>query len=461
VVNNTLAADGVNNYFLRFNIYSSTWYLNGRRVPDDPLFAIITSADIPADNGVIQEIDEILIPPGPDEQQTILESLAANPAFSIMSDALTEVDLSGVNLTAYTLFAPTDDAFTFLPPGVRNIILGDPVALQQFVLYHMVSSTYFTVGLLNSLYPTLEGNPVAVFRPALPVKRQTDVTGPLIVNGVQASQTNLHREDGVIHVLDHVLFPPDLCLAPKGDGGRSLADASFWCQQLRSALQRRYHCVRYLSSDLLEFVQWIANTSSYFSGVTTLTEAKNLACGSTSSLDTLTYALWLDVASGNTFVGANVVDFCDPYRTSSWYTKQSYDYHCTQFSFNTTTTTPPPDLGTVGDLLRAAESALISQNRTARTVSTTNLHNLFQKQPPGASGCPNTCGASATAARAISDQTAYYEDSSNLPSGGMSAGTAAAIGSAVTAVVVIVIIAVLVASMRDRVAQFISTKDLP
>jgi hypothetical protein len=214
--------------------------------------------------------------------------------------------------------------------------------------------------------------------------------------------------------------------------------------------------MKFSSDVLLQYVQWIASTSGYFSDVTTLKKAKAAAC-STNTLLAQSYALWLDAAYGNVLMGVNLQDFCITSQTSSWYKKKSYNYYCRKFTY------PPPnspvnltDVQTVGDALFYAEAALYSTKKPVRTAYTEFLQLLFTKQAPGAGGCPNTCGSSAAAARAISETISkvFTGDSSFYAS--MDPGVAAAVSAVVTAVVIISLTALLAYFMRDRVVKILA-----
>lgn len=116
-------------------------------------------------------------------------------------DALLDSDEADV-----TVWAPNDDAFDALPPGVLDDLLADPEALTQILAYHVTPLTYFS-GALADLdgedLPTLLGLPVTI-----------SVEGDdLFVNDAQVIPPfNLDGEDaGIVHTINTVLLPPDVC----------------------------------------------------------------------------------------------------------------------------------------------------------------------------------------------------------------------------------------------------------
>ena len=107
-----------------------------------------------------------------------------------------------------TLFAPTDDAFKALPPGVLDQLMNDPQMLEQLLEQHLIdggvtSADFATGKILRSSTAT-----------ALLLNRSEDGTG-FIVNGVPISQVDLPATNGTIHVIDRLLYP----LTGAADGG--------------------------------------------------------------------------------------------------------------------------------------------------------------------------------------------------------------------------------------------------
>jgi uncharacterized surface protein with fasciclin (FAS1) repeats/ribose 5-phosphate isomerase RpiB len=100
----------------------------------------------------------------------------------------------------FTVFAPTDNAFAALPPGVLDDLLMDPTGtLAQILLYHVhagaVSSSELSDGQMVS---TLQGESMSVTIDG------TDV----FVNDAQVIIVDLEAENGLVHVIDAVLSIP-------------------------------------------------------------------------------------------------------------------------------------------------------------------------------------------------------------------------------------------------------------
>jgi len=167
----------------------------------------VTSTDIEASNGVVHVIDKVLVPgmqeaasnETPEESKSIAE-IAVAGGFNTLVAALSAADLvetlSGDG--AFTVFAPTDDAFAALPEGMLEGLLADTESLTQILLYHVVGDVVMadTVVTLDEA-ETLEGSKVEI----------EVVDGKVFVNDSQVTSTDIEASNGVIHVIDKVLVP--------------------------------------------------------------------------------------------------------------------------------------------------------------------------------------------------------------------------------------------------------------
>src|SRR3954452_5779031 len=115
---------------------------------------------------------------------------------------LTAVDAAGLGETLadggpFTVFAPTDDAFAALPQGIAERLLAEPPALARVVAYHVVPGRITSAQITHvSKQQTVEGGVL-----------ELAVNGSVTVNGATVIQADIEAENGVIHVIDRVLFP--------------------------------------------------------------------------------------------------------------------------------------------------------------------------------------------------------------------------------------------------------------
>lgn len=131
---------------------------------------------------------------------TIVDVAVSNPAFSTLVGALQAADLVTTlqGPGPFTVFAPTNDAFAQIPPGVLNFLLANPEALEDVLLYHVVSGARdlrFQFRARDIV--TAQGQDVFVDR---------DDDELQINNSIVTGQV-IRTDNGVIYVIDSVLLP--------------------------------------------------------------------------------------------------------------------------------------------------------------------------------------------------------------------------------------------------------------
>ncbi|NXG74644.1 POSTN protein, partial [Baryphthengus martii] len=150
-----------------------------------------------ATNGVVHVIDRVLTAVGNTIQDFIEveDDLSSFRAAAITSDVLDILGRPG----HYTLFAPTNEAFERLPRGTLERIMGDKVASEALVKFHILNTLQCSEAITGgAVYETLEGNTVEV-----------GCDGEsLTVNGVKmVKRKDIVTSNGVIHLIDEVLIP--------------------------------------------------------------------------------------------------------------------------------------------------------------------------------------------------------------------------------------------------------------
>ncbi len=132
---------------------------------------------------------------------TVVDVAAADGRFATL---VTAIEAAGLAETLsgdgpFTIFAPTDQAFAALPEGTLDELLADIPALTNVLLYHVVEGQVMAadVATLESA-DTLLGQPLTITVEGDTVK----------VNDAQVVVTDVEASNGVIHVIDTVLLPP-------------------------------------------------------------------------------------------------------------------------------------------------------------------------------------------------------------------------------------------------------------
>ncbi len=97
----------------------------------------------------------------------------------------------------FTIFAPTDEAFSKLPDGMVESLLKNPTELKKVLKYHLIKGNIFSGDLNNrSSVLTVLGSPVSI-----------DTSDGVLVNNAKVITADLKATNGVIHVIDKVLLP--------------------------------------------------------------------------------------------------------------------------------------------------------------------------------------------------------------------------------------------------------------
>lgn len=196
--------------------------------------ANVTATDILASNGVIHVIDSVIMPPtmSAGAAMTTTDAMTDTAAmtetmemtataemttsniisvalgagnFTTLAAALTAADLVTTLQSEgpFTVFAPTDEAFAKLPAGtVEDLLKPENKAnLIKVLTYHVVPGrvTATDVSKLTSA-KTVEGQEITIKVEG----------GNVIINGATVTAADIMASNGVIHVIDTVILPPDM-----------------------------------------------------------------------------------------------------------------------------------------------------------------------------------------------------------------------------------------------------------
>jgi transforming growth factor-beta-induced protein len=134
---------------------------------------------------------------------TIVEIAVADGRFNTLVAAVQAAGLvDALNSEGpLTVFAPTDDAFAALPEGTVEALLEDIPTLTDILLYHVVAGKAMAADVVElTSVTTLDGKDVSIMVE----------DGAVFLNEtVQVIITDIEAANGVIHVIDAVLLPPE------------------------------------------------------------------------------------------------------------------------------------------------------------------------------------------------------------------------------------------------------------
>ncbi|MBB5233320.1 fasciclin domain-containing protein [Deinococcus budaensis] len=133
---------------------------------------------------------------------TIAGIVANDPNFSTL---LAAVQAAGLTQTLaqpgpYTVFAPTNAAFAKVPADQLTALLNNPAQLRAVLLYHVVPGRV-TAAQVSSLTSarTAQGADLSV----------SASSGTVQINDATVTRADIRASNGIIHVIDTVLLPPN------------------------------------------------------------------------------------------------------------------------------------------------------------------------------------------------------------------------------------------------------------
>lgn len=139
------------------------------------------------------------------QNKTLLALAESNGSFTVLTQAIKAAGLADAlqGKDKLTVFAPTDEAFKKLPQDALQELLKpeNKEVLVKILTYHVVPGSVASTDLKSGEVKSLEGGVINV-----KVDAQTGVS----VNEAKVIQADIKGSNGIIHVIDEVILPPDL-----------------------------------------------------------------------------------------------------------------------------------------------------------------------------------------------------------------------------------------------------------
>lgn len=138
-------------------------------------------------------------------EDTIVTLASNTPSLSTLVAAVEAAELvETLNGTGpFTVFAPNNDAFAALPEGTVDTLLmpENQADLQSVLTYHVVPGTYNAADLSDGMTLTsVQGATVSI---------GVHDDGTVTVNDAPVSMADVEASNGVVHVIDAVILPPE------------------------------------------------------------------------------------------------------------------------------------------------------------------------------------------------------------------------------------------------------------
>ncbi len=146
----------------------------------------------------------------PMSTMTIVDTAVSAGNFTTLVAALqaTGLDVTlGDTSQKFTVFAPTDEAFALLGQETIDALLADTETLTDILTYHVVSGEVpasAAISLAGTKVEMVSGDEVGL----------SLANDSLLVNTVTVIDTDIVTANGIIHVIDAVLLPPEEMMEP-------------------------------------------------------------------------------------------------------------------------------------------------------------------------------------------------------------------------------------------------------
>ena len=138
--------------------------------------------------------------------ENLVALAAANGSFKTLTAALKAADLTATleGTGPFTIFAPNDQAFAALPQEALQELLKpeNKALLVKILTYHVVPGKVTSTDLKSGAVKSVEGGSINV--------KVDPATGVSLNNDAKVVQPDIQASNGVIHVIDKVILPPDI-----------------------------------------------------------------------------------------------------------------------------------------------------------------------------------------------------------------------------------------------------------
>ncbi|XP_028429700.1 periostin, osteoblast specific factor b isoform X3 [Perca flavescens] len=152
-------------------------------------------------NGALHLMRTLLKP----AEKTMFEILTENGGFKIFLSLMESAGLTDLLKQEgdFTLFAPSDKAFAGMSSSDLSLLKSDINALRTILLYHISNGIFIGGGLeggVTNLLKSLQSSNLRVL----------SANNSMLVNSVQIPESDIMATNGVVHFVNHVLYPGDI-----------------------------------------------------------------------------------------------------------------------------------------------------------------------------------------------------------------------------------------------------------
>lgn len=163
---------------------------------------MIACGEAPAETETTVEETVVEAPAAPAAPATVVDIAVGSPDHTTLVAAVTAAGLAETlgGAGPFTVFAPTNAAFSALPAGTLEDLLKpeNKEKLAAILTYHVVAGKVMSTDLTDGMKTTtVNGKEITIG-----VKE-----GKVTVNGANVTTADLGAGNGVVHVIDAVILP--------------------------------------------------------------------------------------------------------------------------------------------------------------------------------------------------------------------------------------------------------------
>ena len=164
----------------------------------------ISTEEVPGEKMPTEEVPTEEDNTSSDASNTVVDVASSNEAFSTLVSAIDAAGLKDTLMAdgSFTVFAPTNQAFEALPPGVLDILLKpeNKALLAKVLTHHVLGEKKMASDLSTAEVTSLAESSLKVI---------VDDSG-VGIDDAKVLQADVPASNGVIHVIDKVLIPQEL-----------------------------------------------------------------------------------------------------------------------------------------------------------------------------------------------------------------------------------------------------------
>lgn len=131
---------------------------------------------------------------------SVADTLAAQPQLTTLNGLIVKAGLADTlkGTGPFTVFAPSNEAFTKVPAKTMESLASDPARLKAVLTYHVIAGKVMVGDVKNGNSKTVNGANLAL------AKAGDFVT----VEDAMVQSPDIAATNGVVHIVDSVLLPP-------------------------------------------------------------------------------------------------------------------------------------------------------------------------------------------------------------------------------------------------------------